>query len=51
MRWKWQGAKGGSTRDGGNKQDQDKGVLQHTSACGKPSIARKPEDYPKIFKW
>ena len=58
MRWKWQGAKGGSTRDGGSLQDQDRGFystrlnyISSQCARSKPSIARKPEDYPKRFKW
>ena len=51
MRWKWQGAKGGSTRDVGSLQDQDSGFYNTrlnsvSSQCarGKPSIARKPEE-------
>ena len=58
MRWKWQGAKRGSKRDVGSLQDQDRGFCSTrlnsvSSQCarGKPSIARKLEDHPKIFKW
>ena len=53
-----EGAKGGSTRDRGSLQDQDRGFYNTclnsvSSQCarGKLSIARKPEDHPKIFKW
>ena len=57
MRSKWQGAKGGSKR---SLQDQDGGegvystrLNSVSSQCarGKMSIARKPVDHPKIFKW
>ena len=55
---KWQSAKVGSTWDGGSLQDQDMGFcsthlnsVSSQCACGKPSIVRKPEDHPKIFKW
>ena len=58
MCWKWQGAKGGSTRDWGSLQDQNRGFyitrlnsVSSQCARGKPSIARKPEYNPKIFKW
>ena len=59
MRSKWQGTKVGSKR---SLQDQDGGggarvystrLNSVSSQCarGKMSIARKPVDHPKFFKW
>ena len=43
---------------GGVLQDQDRGfystrlnTVSSQCARGKPSVVRKPENHPKIFKW
>ena len=44
--------------DGGGVHDQDRGFystrlnsVSSQCALGKPSVVRKPENHPKIFKW